>query len=352
MRASRLPTSSLTPVLVTGASGFIGSNVVRRLVETGRFVRCLVRATSRADRLDGLDVERVTGDIRDSQAVHFAAEGCGAIVHLAGLSAWSQIDSPLMFPVVVDGTRNVLEAATAQGVRRIVYVSSAAALGPSRNTAWRDETAPFDERGARGMAYVRAKRAAEELCRDAVQTGLQVVIVNPAEVYGPGDRDLVTAGNLLGLLNSRPIVVCRGGTGLVHVDDAAEGIVRALERGRSGESYLLAGGNLHHSDLARLLVEIAGLRTPVVTVPAAVLRAASAVAAGLRLPFPIPHAVVPYATQFWFVDSGKARRELDLEFRSPRDTLAETLSWLRDAGHLPCRGNVTDCSRSLRPLTE
>ena len=329
-----MPPESSRPILVTGASGFIGSRVVRRLLERGRPVRCLVRAGSRTDRLEGLAIEQAVGDVRDRQAVHEALEGCGAVIHLAGLSAWSQIDSPLMFPVVVGGTRHVLEGARAHGVGRVVYVSSVAALGPSRRPVPRDETAPFEERDSAGMTYALAKRAAEDLCMQAAQEELEVVIVSPAEVYGSGDRDLITAGNLLGLLKSSPIVVCSGGTALVHVDDVAEGIVRALDRGSSGERYLLAGGNLHHYELARLLIEIAGLRSWIITVPAAVLRRAAAFAARWRLPFPIPPAVVPYATRFWFVENAKAGRELGLEFRSPRQTLIETLEWLVESGRL------------------
>lgn len=335
----RVPTvnsqpSPAKPILVTGASGFIGSAVVRNLTARGRPVRCLVRATSRTERIDSLPVERVTGDILEPQALERATGGCAAIIHLAGISAWSQIDSPLLFPVVVDGTRNVLCAARAQAVPRVVYVSSLAALGPARSPEPRDETAPFDECSAAGLTYVQAKRQAEELCRNGGAERTEVVIVRPAEVYGPHDRDLVTAGNLVGLLKSRPIVVCPGGTSVVHVDDVAEGIVRALDMGRRGESYLLAGENLHHRELASLLVELAGRRARVITAPAGLLRLSAALARRLHLPFPIPPAAIPYATAFWFADNSRARRELGLEFRPARKLLSETLAWLRAAGHI------------------
>lgn len=330
---SRTP-SREKPILVTGASGFIGSVVTRRLIEAGRTVRCMFRVNSQTDRVDNLSIERVIGDLCDADSVLRAAEGCSAIVHVAGISAWSQINSPLMFPIVVNGTRHILHAARFQDVPRVVYVSSAATLGPSRRPEPRDENVQFDERAASGMIYVLAKREAERLCRGAVADNLDVVIVNPAEVYGPDDRDLVTSGNLLALLKTSPVFVCAGGTGVVHVNDVAEGIVRALDRGRSGERYLLSAGNVHNRELAELVITLTGRRSRVFNLPAPVVRSAAAVASRLGLPLPIPAEVIPYATRYWFVDNRKARTELGLEFRSPRETLAETLVWLDQAGYL------------------
>ena len=323
--------------LVTGGTGFIGHRVVRRLLENGQAVRCLIRATSRMERLEGLSVERVVGDLRDADSLSRAAEGCNAIVHLGGISAWSEIASPDMFPVVVEGTKHLLSAAEEQGVARIVYVSSAAAMGPSRVAEPRDESAPFVERDIAGMVYVQAKREAERLCWEAAHRGLEVVVVRLAEVYGPDDRDFITAGNLVGLLKSSPVLVCAGGTSVIHVEDAAFGIIRALERGRSGETYLLGGDNVSHRELARLLLKLTKRRAFIVTVPGSLLRFGAAAATFCRLPFPIPPAVVPYATPYWYIDNRKAQRELGLQFRSAQQTLAETLAWLQSIGKLSVR---------------
>lgn len=322
----------MSTTLVIGGNGFIGSQVVRNLLNEGQSVRCLVRSTSRIDRLEGLNVELVQGDLRDAESLYKACLGCHAVIHLGGISAWSQIASPEMFPVVVDGTRNVLAAAKANHVKRLVYVSSAAALGPSFSTIPRCEDAPFLAKNANGMVYVLAKREAENLCLKGAGDGLETVIVRPAEVYGPDDRDLVTAGNLVEMLRSIPVLVCAGGTSVIHVSDAAQGIVRALHLGRSGEVYLLGGENLHHRELASLLLELADRRVLIVTVPAGLLRIGAAMATLLRLPFPIPPPVVPYATRYWFIDNSKAQRELGLRFRSARDTLSDTLAWLKSTG--------------------
>jgi dihydroflavonol-4-reductase len=322
----------MAPILVIGGTGFIGSRVVQQLLAAGHSVRCLIRASSRIDRLEGLSLNQVVGDLRDSESLVRAAEGCGSIIHLGGISAWADIDSPEMFPVVVEGTRNVLQAAEKCQIKRVVYVSSAAAMGPCDASLPRDEKAPFDGRRTAGMIFLVAKREAARLCLVAASRGIATVIVRPVEVYGPGDRDLITASNLIGMLKSSPVLVCTGGTSIVHVDDAASGIVRAWEQGRSGEVYLLGGDNLNHSDLARLLLELANRRATILRIPNLLLRIGAATAKRYRLPFPVPVGVVPYATRYWFVDSRKARTELGLTFRSARETIADTLQWIRTAG--------------------
>jgi dihydroflavonol-4-reductase len=321
-------------VFVTGGNGFIGSAVVRTLRAQGHGVRCLLRRTSNTDRIDDLDLERAWGDVRDAAEVAAGMEGCDAAIHLASLSNWSEMDSPLMAEIVEGGTRNVLAAART-GKRRVVFVSSAMAVNAS------DEPRPFDE-GATWtvddvkLAYCRSKRAAEALCLAAHrEDGLPVVIVNPGEVYGPSDTALITAGNLIDFAKSKPVLVCTGGTSVAYLDDVALAIVRALERGAPGERYILGGDNLSVRQLAELCLELLGQRKPIVRVPNALIRAFTRLATTLRLPLPYNPHVVPYATRFWFMDSSKAQRELGVTFRPARETLAPTLAWLRDSGRIP-----------------
>lgn len=321
------------PALVTGATGFLGSAVIRRLRNAGIPVRGLIRSTSRADRLVGLGVQLVTGDVRDHDAVRSAVVGCDSVIHLAGPSGWSTLDSPTVTRDIVEGIGSVLEAARRAGVRRVTHISTAAVLGPSSRPTPRDETSPESPVRPGVMPYLEGKRTAEEMCRQAFRGGLDVVIVNPCEVYGPGDRDLVTAGSLLPLLKSRVPLVCTGGTAIAHVDDIANGIVQAHQAGRSGERYFLGGENLSHWELARLLLSICGRTAPIFVVPNGVVRSATWAARRLRLPFPIPTAMVPYATAFWNLCTDKARRELGVSFRSAIETLAATVSWLKAAGH-------------------
>ncbi|MDD3518128.1 MAG: NAD-dependent epimerase/dehydratase family protein [Chromatiales bacterium] len=329
--------------LVIGGNGFVGSAVVRALIAHGHAVRCLLRTTSTTGRIDDLAVERVTGDIREPASLHAALDGCDAVIHLASPSAWDQIDSPLMQAVVVDGTRNLLAALAERRARgrvcRMVYVSTAAAVNGSERPQSFDESAAFtlDERRFR---YVACKREAERLCGDAVGRGQPVVIVNPAEVYGPHDHGFVTAGNLLEFLRQNPVLVCAGGTSIVHVDDVALGIVRALERGTAGERYILGGENLGIAELARLCLELAGRRARIIELPRPPLRALAALGRRLALPLPFNPSVIPYATRYWYMNAAKAETELGLRFRDARAVLEPTIAWLRAAGHLPVRSSV------------
>lgn len=305
---------------------------MRRLVTQGREVTCLLRSGACTRRIDDLSWERVAGDVLDRAAVRSGLQGCEAAIHLACPSAWEEIESPGIDSVVVEAARNVLEEAGKQ--RRVVFVSSMAAIGPTSHPTPLTEETVAPERRRPGMSYAYAKRQAETLCRQSTCDGYDIVIVNPAETYGPEDVRLVTAGNLIGLIRQPLTLVCRGGTSVVHVDDVAEGIVAAMDSGRSGERYILGGENLDHVSLAKLVLEIAGRRQPVLALPNGLFRWATRAAAALRIPLPYHRNVVPYATRYWFADNAKARRELNVRFRSARETLEPTVEWLKTAGYV------------------
>ncbi len=320
-------------VFVTGGNGFIGSVVVRSMLAEGHKVHCLLRATSNTDRIAGLPVVRVDGDVRDAAAVTRGAAGVDAIIHLASLSSWNDIDSPLLDEVVEGGTRNVLAAAR-PAKTRVVFVSSILAVNAS------SEPRTFDEQSEwtvsdRKLSYSRSKRAAEAMCLEAWRNeGVPVVIVNPGEVYGPNDTALITACNLIDFAKSKPVLVCSGGTSVVYVDDVALAIVRAMEKGTPGERYILGGENLTVRQLAELCLELLGQKKKIVQIPNPVIKGLTAVARTLHIPLPYNPHVVPYATKFWFMDSSKAQRELGVKFRPARETLQPTLAWLRESGRI------------------
>jgi dihydroflavonol-4-reductase len=319
----------MATIFVTGGNGFIGSVVVRKLLERGYAVRCLLRALSHTDRIAGLSYQTALGDVRDMASVEQGLQGCDGVIHLAGLSNWSDINSPLMDEVVVTGSLNVIAAARRAGNVRMVFVSTAAAVNGSTSAVVfnEDSDCTLDLNKYR---YSRAKRRVEEACRMAAEAGLPVSIVNPTEVYGPNDTALNTAGNLVDVARSSPVIVCKGGTSVVHVDDVAEGIVLALERGVAGERYILGGDNLSVAELAHLTLDILGTKRPVVQLPNPLVRAAGRTAHALKMPFPVDPNVIPYATLFWLMDNQKARTELGATFRNARDTLAPTLAWLTE----------------------
>jgi dihydroflavonol-4-reductase len=321
-------------VFITGGHGFIGSVVVRKLLTAGHAVRCLVRPTSNTARIDGLAVERVTGDVHDAGVVRNGLEGCQAAIHLAGPSAWSEINDPDMQRIAARGLAHVLDAARAAGSARVVFASSVVAVGAADTPTVLDEAAPYTLDATKALGHSHQKHRGEAACRQAAADGQDVVIVNPAEVYGPNDTELVTAGNLVDFARGNPVLVCRGGTSVVHVEDVADGIVAALERGRTGERYILGGENVTLRQLAELVLAALGRRRTVVTIPNPLLRAITHAATRLRISLPFNPDVVPYATRYWYVDSSKARRELGVSFRPARETIQSTVAWLQQAGHI------------------
>jgi len=322
-------------VLVTGGTGFIGSVVVAQLVAAGHDVRCLVRTTSNTQRIDHVPYEKAVGDVRNPEALRQAVRGCDAILHLAGLSAWDEIKSPAMHDVVAGGTKNVLDAAMAEGQPRTVVVSSSIAVNGTEQPVIQDETSACTlNLASRDFVYAKAKIDAEALCRRAVEQGLPVVVVNPCEVYGPNDTKLVTAGNLKDVANSSPALICRGGTSVIHVDDVAAGIIAAMERGRVGERYVLGGDNLTVRQLAELTIDILGQKKSILELPNGLIRTLAHVGEALHIPLPFNPMVIPYATLFWFFDNAKARSELRVSFRGARECLEPAVSWLVEAGHV------------------
>jgi dihydroflavonol-4-reductase len=327
-----LHTARSLKVFVTGGSGFIGSAVVRQLHAAGHTVRVLVRPTSNTQRIDALPVERVVGDVRDESLLRSAIKGQHAIIHLAGLVAWELIDTPEMGEISQRGTAGVLAAVRATPGARVVYVSSVLAVGSTSFPQPVDETFPYLLDTDRQLKHSHYKHRAELLCRRAVDDGLDIVMVNPSEVYGPHDIGLITSSNLIDFAKSNPVLVCHGGTSVAHVDDVAAGILAALDRGRRGERYILGGENLTHRQLAELFLEMAGQDKRVIVVPNGPLRAVTRLARALRIPLPYNPCVVPYATRYFWVDNAKAKRELGVDFRSARDTLGPTVEWLKTAG--------------------
>jgi dihydroflavonol-4-reductase len=309
--------------------------VIRELAAHGHEAVCLLREASSTERLAALRYQRADGDVRDPESLRAGMAGCDAVIHLASLSSWDVIDSPEMRDVVLGGTKNVLHVAASLGVPRVVFVSSITAVGATPDPLPLDESAEYNLASERGLTYSLYKHQAETLCREAVAAGQDVVIVNPAEVYGPNDVAFITAGNLMDFARSNPVLVCNGGISVAYVDDVALGIVRAMERGASGERYILGGQNVTLRELAEHTLEILERNARIWVVPNSLFRFITRVATALRIKLPYNPKVVPYATRYWYVQADKAERELGVTFRSARDTLAPTLAWLKEAGHLP-----------------
>ncbi len=329
--------NSTSKMFVTGGNGFIGSSVVRHLLKQGYAVRCLLRPTSNTQRLADLQFERIIGDIRDLDILIQGMQGCNGVIHLAGLSNWKEIQSPLLGEVVVGGSQNVLQAAQQNGNLRTIVVSSVVAVNGTTSPQLLNEDSPFSLPNTPEYAYAWVKRRVEQLCREAATRSLPVIIVNPVEVYGPDDQDLITAGNLIDIAQLNPVPIIKGGASIVHFDDVAAGIIKAWEHGQPGERYILGGDNLTLRELVTLVLELLGQQKRMIAIPTFLIKLIVYVGQRLSLPLPLNPAIIPYAVRYWFVDNTKARQELDVQFRSARQTLAPTLEWLVENGYIEDR---------------
>lgn len=320
-------------IFVTGGAGFIGSRVVKAFADQGYEVRCLLRSTSNTRRLEGIPYERAEGDITDAASVEKAMAGCTGVVHLASLSNWKDIHSPKMPLVVIEGSKNVLNAAKKNGNLPTVYVSSSTAIDGTDQRIILNEDSPLTL-NKKHFVYPHAKKQVEEICKAEAKNGLPVVIVNPTEVYGPNDWDKITSGNLIDFATTKKVQLAEGGTSIVHVDDVANGIVAALEKGRPGERYILGGDNVEFKDLATLTLEILGIQKPVSMIGRGMLMFLAKVSKTFGINMGFEPAVIPYAVKYWFVDNSKAKKELGVHFRSPREILEPTLAWVKEAGFI------------------
>lgn len=320
-------------IFVTGGAGFVGSRVVKKLLDDGYEVRCLVRSTTNQRRLEGLNYEKWEGDITQPDSLIEGMKGCSGVVHLASLSNWKDIHSPKMPLVVIEGSKNIIAAAKANGNLRMVYVSSSTAIDGTDTNVILNEDSLFTL-NPRKFVYPAAKKQVEEICKEEAKKGFPVVIVNPTEVYGPNDWDKITSGNLIDFATTKTVQLAEGGTSIVHVDDVAAGIVAAFEKGRSGERYILGGENVEFKELAALTLELLGQQKKISMMSRKMLLFLAWMSKTFKINMGFEPAVIPYAVKYWFVDNTKAKTELGISFRAPREILQPTLDWVQEAGLL------------------
>ena len=253
-------------VLVTGGTGFVGSQIVAALVRRGDTVRVLHRATSKLIMLEGLPIEHVLGDVQEPEAVTRAVAGCDLVFHVAAVASYWRTQREQVYRVNVEGTRIVMEACLAAGVSRVVHTSSVAAIGIPRNGRPADENATFDTFSAT-FAYADSKHRAEAVVLQTVARGLPAVIVNPGAVYGAGDHNLISGSMVLELARRSVPLVPDGGLCVVDIDAVVQGHLAAAERGRIGERYILGGENLTSWRLRAEICAVVGRPAPRATVP-------------------------------------------------------------------------------------
>lgn len=326
-------------VLVTGASGFVGSAVARRLVQEGFSVRALVRTTSPRAHLDDLDLEFAEGDLRDANSLRRAMQGVRYLFHVAAdYRLWARDRNEILQNNLI-GTRTIMEEAKRADVERIVYTSSVATLALQPGGAPVDESVPLEELKAIGT-YKRSKVAAERIVEAMIaEQNLPAVIVNPSTPIGPCDvrptptgRIIVeaAAGRIPGFVDT--------GLNLVHVDDVAEGHLAALRRGKIGERYILGGQNVLFSDMLGDIARLVGRRPPRLRVPRQVIFPIAITAEAIarvtgREPFVTLDGLRMSKYRMFFT-AAKAERELGVHARPYIEGLKDAIDWFRKTGYL------------------
>jgi dihydroflavonol-4-reductase len=333
---------------VTGASGFIGANLVHELNARGHSVRALIRPGADLRGLAGADYESVSGDIGDQAKLVTAMRGCDWCFHVAAsYHLWLRDYAP-MYAANVDGTRNVLEAAARAGCTRIVYTSTVGCIGlpqKMRGTVIpTDEATPVSE-AQMSNHYKRSKWRAEVVARELSAKGLPIVIVNPSAPVGPRDVKPTPTGQVIvDFLNRAMPAYLDTGLNWVHVRDVAVGHILAAERGRLGERYILGheGGNCTMQQALEVLAEISEVPAPRMRVPYPIALLAAhvneAVSRFTAKPPKAPLAGVRMARYKMFFNPAKAVRELGLPQTPPKQALAEAVEWFRANGYVRSAG--------------
>jgi dihydroflavonol-4-reductase len=326
-------------VLVTGATGFLGSWVVRELLESGHTPRALVRSTSRLDNLSdsfSRGAERAEGDVLDAKAVRSALAGCDAVIHTAGVPHFSPDNVPNMMRVNVEGAAIVLGAAHEAKVKRALLTSSVAAMGGAREPRTADENTPSNVESL-GLHYSLSKWQGEQAGRRLCEKGLPLVILRPSVILGPGDIFRSSTSTILALVRRKLPVYVEGGASFGDVRDIARAHVAALDRGRVGEAYILGGANLSITELTARVAAASGVPAPrrlpyALAKPLVTVSEVALLALG-RHP-DMSRQLLQASSLYTWVSSERARAELGYSIRPFEESLADTLRFFLGQGYL------------------
>lgn len=322
---------------VTGGTGFVGSHIVRVLLENGHSVRVLHRQSSKLDALQGLDYESAIGDVTDYESMLKAFEGCEWVFHVAAVADYWRANVDWMFEVNVDGTRKVIEAAKKAGVKRVIFTSSGSAVGISPDASPSDETTPFNL-PAKQFPYGYSKVLAEKIVQAGVADGQDIVILNPSVVIGPGDLNMISGSFITQVVFWQWLVPkTSGGICVTDVRDVAASHLAAAEKGRCGERYLLNTQNFSNQEWFGLIAEIVGVAPPLFPVPDFILPVVANVMATLQkwgIETPVDANQTRLGSRKIYFDASKAYRELHVPQIEMRQSVEDTYQWYLEHGYI------------------
>jgi dihydroflavonol-4-reductase len=318
-------------VLVTGASGFLGGWLVKRLCEEGLEVSITARASSDLSDLQGAKYTRIDADLADVETLSRSFQGHDSVFHLAGLVAYSRSARQTMEVANVQGTQNILTACQRSNVRRLVHMSSVVAVGASFDGTPLNENSKYNV-GHLNLGYFETKRKAEELVV-AASARQDCVILNPGTIYGPADAKKGSRKTQVKVAQGKFPLYPPGGVNVVSVHDVVDATVSAWKKGRAGERYILGNENLTIREVFRLIAEAAGVEPPSIPLPRSLIFALGYSGdflerLGLKGALSLENAWT--ANLFHWFDSTKARQELGLGQRSAKDAIQESVNWMKE----------------------
>lgn len=325
-------------VLVTGATGFLGSHIARKLVQNGEEVKILVRKSSKTANIDDIEAERVYGDVTDLDSLKSAIKGCDKLFHTAGFVSFRKKDHQKMQDINVGGAVNAMKAALDAGVSKVVYTSSVAAVGVDPAGGEANEETKFTLE-SENIPYLNTKYHGEVESLKFVEQGLPLVIVNPSVVVGPGDIYLSSTAFIQWYCKKKFPGYMDGTMNIVDVEDVAEGHLLAAEKGKVGERYILGNTNLTINELFDMLERLTGISRPKMKIPYTfALVSGYLVERILGIGFPNYSTMdvdsVKLSKYKWFVDSPKAEKELGYKKSDIEQSIKKTVDWFKENGYL------------------
>lgn len=324
-------------VLVTGADGLLGGNLVRELLARDFEVRVLVHPASRSATLDGLPLDSRRGDLTSAGDVEEAVRGCECVFHVAASTAMWPPRDPKITAVNVGGTANVIESSERCGVRRLVHVGSASSFGYGTREAPGDEETPYKYAGF-GLAYFDSKLKAQNMVlRRAREGRVDAVVVNPTFMFGPYDSGPSSGKMIVKFASMKLPFYPPGGRNFAHAADVAKGMVAALENGRSGECYIMGNRNMTMQNIFGVIAKVVGVRAPKIEIPAPLMLAAGAAGSVLgeitRRPPEISFEMARSSCVGAYYSAAKAVRELALPQTPVETAIEDSWRWLVDNGY-------------------
>jgi dihydroflavonol-4-reductase len=320
--------------LVTGSTGFLGSAILRELLDDGREVKVLVRKGTDTANIDGLDLEIAHGDLRDSASLQSALSDCDVLYHTAAYySLWDR-DQQLIYDINVEGTRKILQASKEKGLEKIVYTSTVGCIGLNDDTTPATENTLFDK-NTLSNDYKKSKYQAEQVVLEYASSGLPIVIVNPSTPVGPRDIKPTPTGKIiLDFLNRKMPAYLDTGLNLIDVKDCARGHILAEHKGIPGERYILGNQNMSLLEILIILEKITGLKAPSIKMPFWVALSAGWACEMISnhltgKPPAVPLAGVKMAKYFMYFDSSKAIKKLGLPQKPVEPALRQSVDWFK-----------------------